>query len=146
MASNSFVISRQYGSNEAPGKRAVKLDATASVGIGNMIVEVAGYGQIPAAANAATGHMAGITLEVVDNSAGAAGALSVTVEPRTARFANDGGNPCTQAHVGLTVYASDEFTISSNSADGPPAGKLIRFDSTDYQGRPCEVALNCFTS
>lgn len=146
MASNSFVISRQYGSNEAPGKRAVKLGATVSVGIGNMICEVAGYGQIPAAANAATGHMAGITLEVVDNSAGAAGALSVTVEPRTACFANDGGNPCTQAHVGLTVYASDEFTISSNSADGPPAGKLIRFDSTDYQGRPCEVALNCFTS
>ena len=60
MASNSFVISRQYGSNEAPGKRAVKLDATVSVGIGNMIVEVAGYGQLPAAANAATGHMAGM--------------------------------------------------------------------------------------
>jgi hypothetical protein len=54
--------------------------------------------------------------------------------------------PCSQAHVGLTVYASDEFTISSNSADGPPAGKLIAFDSADIQGRPCRVALNCFTS
>lgn len=143
---NSFVISRQYGTNEAPGKRLVKLDAGVSVGIGNMICEVAGYGKIPAAAVAATGHMAGVTLEVVDNSAGAAGDLSVTVQPVTARFANSGVNPCTQAHVGLTVYASDEFTISSNSADGPPAGKLIKFDSTDYQGRPCEVALNCFTS
>jgi hypothetical protein len=35
--------------------------------------------------------------------------------------------PCSQAHVGLTVYASDAFTISSDSADGPPAGKLIEF-------------------
>ena len=47
---NSFVIARQYGQNQTPGLRLVKLDATVSVGIGNMIVEVAGYGQIPAAA------------------------------------------------------------------------------------------------
>lgn len=143
---NSFVIARQYGQNQAPGLRLVKLDATVAVGIGNMICEVAGYGQIPAAANAATGHMAGITLSSGDNTLGAAGAVSVDVEPRTANFANDGGNPCTQAHVGLTVYASDAFTISNNSADGPPAGKLIEFNSADIQGRPCRVALNCFTS
>ena len=143
---NSFVIARQYGQNQAPGLRLVKLDATVAVGIGNMICEVAGYGQIPAAANAATGHMAGITLSSGDNTLGAAGAVSVDVEPRTANFANDGTHPCTQAHVGLTVYASDAFTISNNSADGPPAGKLIEFNSSDIQGRPCRDALNCFTS
>ena len=142
----AFVIARQYGQNQAPGLRLVKLDATVAVGIGNMICEVAGYGQIPAAANAATGHMAGITLSSGDNTLGAAGAVSVDVEPRTTNFANDGTHPCTQAHVGLTVYASDAFTISNNSADGPPAGKLIEFNSADIQGRPCRVALNCFTS
>ena len=143
---NSLVIARQYGQNQAPGLRLVKLDATVAVGIGHMICEVAGYGQIPAAANAATGHMAGITLSSGDNTLGAAGAVSVDVEPRTANFANDGTHPCTQVHVGLTVYASDAFTISNNSADGPPAGKLIEFNSADIQGRPCRVALNCFTS
>lgn len=143
---NSFVIARQYGQNQAPGLRLVKLDATVAVGIGNMIVEVAGYGHIPGAANAATGHMAGITLSSGDNTLGAAGAVSVDVEPCTANFANSVANPCTQAHVGKTVYASDAFTISFNSADGPAAGKLIEFNTSDIQGRPCRVALNGFTS
>jgi hypothetical protein len=43
------------------------------------------------------------------------------------------------------VYASDNLTVSSNSADGPKAGKLIGFYSDDPQGRPCEVALICNT-
>ena len=142
----SFVIARNYGQNPAPGRHPVKLDANVNAEIGLMLCQVAGYGQLPAAANAATGHMAGIVLEPYNNTGGAQGAGSCVVDSITAFFANDGTHPCTQAHVGLTVYASSGTTISSDSADGPPAGKLISFDSSNQQGRPCEVALNCFTS
>ena len=47
---------------------------------------------------------------------------------------------------GTTVYASSATTISATSTDGPPAGKLIAYNPADVQGRPCVVALNCFTS
>ena len=142
----SFVFARNYAQNPSPGKHSVALDANVNGELGNMIVQVAGYAQVPAAANAVTGHMAGIVIEPADNTGGAQGALSVTVDSFTAAFANSGVNPCAQIHVGLTVYASNGVTISSNSADGPPAGKLIGFNPSDVQGRPCLVALNCFTS
>lgn len=140
---SSFVIARNYGQNTAPGRRPVKLAANVVAEIGFMIVQVAGYGAIPAAANAATGHMAGIVVDPADNTGGAAGDVSCVVDVFTANFANDGTHPCTQADVGNIVYAASATVISRNSADGPPAGKLIAFNSSDIQGRPCEVALDC---
>lgn len=140
---SSFVIARNYGQNPTPGRRAVKLDAAVNGELGNMIVEVAGYGQVPAAANAATGSMAGIILDPADNTLGIQGALSVVVDSFTVAFANDGTHPCSQADVGHKVYASSGTTISNNSADGPIAGKLIEYVPSDVQGRPCLVALEC---
>jgi len=49
---SSFVIARNYGQNTAPGRVSVKLDAAVNGELGFMIVTVAGYGRIPAAANA----------------------------------------------------------------------------------------------
>lgn len=143
---NSFVISRNYGQNVAPGIVPVKLDADVVADIGLMLVEVAGYGQIPAAANYNTGHMAGIVVTPADNTGGSAGDVTAVCSPDTAAFANDGTHPCSQANVGTTVYASSATTISATSTDGPPAGKLIAYNPADVQGRPCVVALNCFTS
>lgn len=127
-----------------PGPRKVLLDANVNGELGKMIVTVAGYGAVPAAANAATGKMAGIIEDAADNTGGAQGALSVTARPGVFSFANDATHPCTIAHVGFAVYASDGSTISNNSADGPPAGTLIEYDASDPQGRPCKVALKCF--
>ena len=140
---NSFVISRNYGQNLAPGTVAVKLAANVVADMGNMIVLVAGYGAIPAAANALTGNMAGLVIQPADNTGGAAGDVTAVCVPDTAAFANDGGNPCTQADVGNIVYASSATTISRNAGDGPPAGKLLAYNTSDIQGLPCLVALNC---
>lgn len=127
-----------------PGPSVVKLDAAVNGELGKMIVSVAGYGQVPAAANKDTGTMRGVITEGADNSAGAQGALKVTARPGVYRFKNSGANPCTQAHVGSIVYASDGETISNAAADGPPAGTLLEFDSADSMGRPCKVGLKCF--
>lgn len=143
---SSFLISRNYGQNVSPGTVPVKLDANVVAEQGFMLVNVAGYGQIPAAANAGTGHMAGIVTTPADNTGGIAGDVTAVCNPDTAAFANDGTHPCAQSDVGKLVYASSATTISINSADGPPAGKLIAYNTADVQGRPCVVALNCFTS
>ena len=143
---SSFVIARNYGQNTAPGRVSVKLDAAVNGELGFMLVTVAGYGRIPAAANAATGKMAGLVVEPADNSAGIQGALSVIVDVFTADFAADGTHPPTQADVGKLVYASSATTISNDAADGPPAGKLISFVVGDPQGRPCRVALDCMAT
>lgn len=125
-----------------PGPSAVKLDAAVNGQLGQMIVSVAGYGQVPAAANAATGLMRGVIVDGNDNTAGAQGALSVTARPGVYAFANDATHPCVAADVGKTVYASDGVTISVNSADGPPAGTLTEYDASS--ATPCKVALKCF--
>lgn len=140
---SSFVVSRNGFLNVNPGKVSVSLDAAVNAEIGNMLVQVSGYGKAPAAANAATGRMAGVVITPYDNTAGAQGAGSCVCEPITAAFANSGSNACSQATVGALVYAADGVTISTASADGPKAGKLIRFDSSNAQGRPCIVALDC---
>jgi hypothetical protein len=127
-----------------PGPSIVKLDANVNAELGKMTVSVSGYGQVPAAANAMTGQMRGINVDAVDNTGGAQGAKSVTCRPGVFRFKNDANNPCTQATVGATVYASDGETISTASADGPPAGMLLEFNAADALGRPCKVALKCF--
>jgi len=142
MAQNYF-IDRQHGTNTAPGRKPVKLDASVNAQYGNMIVEVAGYGQVPAAANAATGKMAGIVLDEADNTGGAQGAKTCVVDVFTSSFAADATHPPTQADVGKLVYASSGTTISRDSGDGPPAGKLIEYTTSDPQGRPCRVALDC---
>lgn len=150
MPSNSYFIARNYGQNPTPGRRIVQLGANVIGYYGNMIVELSGYGVVPAAANAATAHMAGMIVDgltssslPVDNTGGADGALSVVVDSFDVAFANDGTHPCSQADVGNKVYASSGTTISNNSADGPPAGKLIGYNASDVQGRPCLVALEC---
>jgi len=131
--------------NVGKKRRVVKLDASVNGQLGHMLVTVSGYGKVPAAANAATGKMAGVIVEPNDNSAGAQGALSVVCQDGEYDFANDGTHACTQAHVGLTVYASDGNTISNDSGDGPVAGTLVAFNPTDISvaGRTCRVRLKC---
>ena len=101
-----------------------------------MTVSVSGYGQVPAAANAMTGQMRGINVDAVDNTGGAQGAKERDVPSRRVPLQERRDHPCTQAHVGTTVYASDGETISRDSADGPPAGTLLEFNAADSLGRP----------
>ena len=137
----------EFNNNQAtfPGPHDVKLDANVNGEVGCLLVTVSGYGRLPAAANAATGRMRGVIVDSADNTGGAQGAKTVTCRPGVYNFANSAGNPCTIADVGAKVYAEGVNTISRNSADGPPAGTLLEFNSDDPQGRPCKVALLCVT-
>lgn len=142
MAQNYF-IDRNHDTNLAPGRTPIALDAGVKAEYGNMIVEVAGFGQVPAAANAATGKMKGIVLEEADNTGGIAGAKVAVADVFTTSIAADATNPPTAADRGKIVYASSGTTVSRVSTDGPPAGKLIEYNNSDPQGRPCRVALDC---
>lgn len=126
-----------------PGPSKVLLDASVNGELGQMIVSVAGYGKVPAAANAATGVMRGVITDAADNSAGAQGALSVIARPGVYWFENSSTHACTQATVGAKVYAESGSKISSDSGDGPLAGTLLEFDSSRTDGRYCKVALLC---
>jgi len=111
--------------------------------MGYLVVTVSGYGTVPAAANAASGKLAGVCLDQADNTGGSNGAITVTCEDGTYDFLNDGTHPCAQADVGATVYASAKDTISNTSTDGPPVGKLVEFLATpDSPNRPCRVRLD----
>lgn len=132
------------GLADFPGPSTVSLDAAVNAELGKMLVSVSGYGQVPAAANAATGLMRGVVTDAGDNTAGAQGAQVAIARPGVYRFKNDGTHPCAQVDVGAKVYASDGETISKNSGDGPLAGTLLEFNAADGMGRPCKVVLQCF--
>lgn len=121
-------------------RQIVLLDAAVAVDIGYLLCTVAGYGDIPAAANHATGTIAGVCLEAA--VAVGQGSAQVTCEDGQYDFKNSGANPCTQANVGQTVYAEDFQTIGSLSTAGPPAGKLMQFNAPDAMpSRPCRVSI-----
>jgi len=121
----------------------VDLKAGVKADPGMLLVQVAGLGVLPAAANAATGHCCGVVKEGADNTSGADRDLYAVTQDGTRDFENDATHPCTAATEGLTVYASDYKTISSNSADGPPVGKLVKFNAPNaLPSRPCRVQLN----
>lgn len=126
-------------------RRVVPLKSGVNGELGKMISTVSGYGKVPAAADAATGKMAGVITEAADNSGGGDGALSVIADGGEYDFKNSTTHACTAAHVGLTVYAEDGDTISSDSGDGPVAGTLVAFNPSDITvaGRPCRVRLKC---
>ena len=118
-------------------KAGVKADA------GMLLVQVAGLGVLPAAENAATGHCAGVVKEPADNTSGADRDVYAITQDGTRDFANDATHPCTAADEGATVYASDYQTVSRTSTDGPPVGKLVKFNpSNALPSRPCRVQLN----
>lgn len=83
------------------------------------------------AADAANAKVIGVAPETVDNSAGSAGALTITpLIGAFTGFVNDGTNPCTIAHVGRTVWVVDNQTIGSdNGTNEVKAGILLGIES-----------------
>jgi hypothetical protein len=74
---------------------------------------------------------------VVDNSAGAAGALKVTVKLSLGRIAylynNDTGSPVVAADRYLNVNVLDDNTVAHTTSNSIVAGKFVGFD-TDLSG------------
>lgn len=90
-------------------------------------------GEIPKGQNA-------VVDDDCDNSAGAAGALNVKVEPGVLALKNDGTIPLVAADAGLPCYAVDDEAVSKDSAEGnrPVAGIFLGIDPNTSR---CIVAV-----
>lgn len=73
----------------------------------------------------------GVAEETVDNSAGAAGAKSVTIRRGCYRFANLSTDALTAADIGSDAYLVDDQTVARTSATNTRsiAGKVIDVDA-----------------
>lgn len=135
--------------NKVEIRRGVPIAASTHIYLGNVYVYVAGFLEVPAVGNAATGHTPCIAMDEVDNSTGGAGDLTVDVMLGIQiDLPNDGTHPVTQADVGVSPgYLSSSFTVSTNSGDGPPASSpavtgIVEFNQTgQIYGRPVRVQL-----
>jgi hypothetical protein len=89
-------------------------------------------------------HFRGIADETVDNSAGAAGAVSVEIiTPEAAYW--DSATTFTQADVGRPVYFSDDHTVTLTAGTNTYAGRVKSVDQygilVDMRGAYVEPAL-----
>ena len=68
--------------------------------------------------------------EAVDNTGGSNGDVKARIRRGKAfRFANDGANAVTQAHLGKDCYIVDDQTVSSDNTGRSVAGKVLGVDS-----------------
>ena len=89
-------------------------------------------------------HFRGIADETADNSAGAAGALTVEIiTPEAAYW--DSATTFTQADVGQPVYFSDDHTVTLTAGTNTYAGRIKSADQygmlVDMRGAYVEPAL-----
>lgn len=122
---------KQLGPEPLPRTLAIPVKASTKIWRGSLVVIDAGYA---APARAATGLFAvGRAKATVDNSSGAAGALTVEVEPGIFLWGNSSsGDLIAQADVGKVCYAVDDQTVAltSNSGARSAAGRIIAVDSS----------------
>ncbi len=69
----------------------------------------------------------GMALETKDNTSGASGDLSIKVRAGTFQFVN--GDTITKAHIGDTVYITDDCTVAKLGTSKSPAGYIVDVDS-----------------
>ena len=104
----------------------VPVKAATKVFLGSIAVADAGFA---APGRTAAGLKAlGRASQTVDNTAGAAGALSVEIERGTFLFENSATDPLAQADLFADCYIEDDQTVAKTAAGKSRAGKLIAFD------------------
>ena len=112
-------------------ERAVPLAANAKVFQGGMVqIAASGYG-VAAVATVANVTV-GVARETVDNTGGAAGAVSVKTRRGVFRFDNSAaGDAIGRTEIGKTVYAVDDQTVAKtdNAGARPAAGKCFDVDA-----------------
>jgi hypothetical protein len=112
-------------------ERAIPLAANAKVYQGGMVqVAASGYGV--AAAAVAANVTVGMACETVDNTGGAAGAVSVKTRRGVRRFGNSAaGDAIGRTEIGKTVYVVDDQTVAKtdNAGARPAAGKCFDVDA-----------------
>ncbi len=125
---------RTYGSQTLPVSQNYPVKAGVKIYAGALVVLNAGYA---APATTATGHIAvGIafippTPGVVDNTAGADGALTVEIEQGVHDFTNSSaGDLIAQTDVGADCWIVDDQTVAKTNGGSTRsrAGKVIRLE------------------
>lgn len=93
-------------------------------------VNAAGYA-VPGSVST-TLKAAGRAEETIDNSAGAAGALSVTVKRGVFKFKNSASDACVQANVLGDCFIVDDETVAKTDGASArsKAGKLLEVEAT----------------
>lgn len=112
-------------------ERAVPLAANAKVYQGGMVQINNGGNGVAASATVANVTI-GRAAETVDNTGGAAGAVSVKVRRGIFRFANSAaGDLIARTEIGKTVYVVDDQTVAKtdNAGARPAAGKCFDVDA-----------------
>ena len=104
--------------------------AAAKIYGGSLVSINAAGTSIPAADTAST-KVVGVSEENVDNSAGAAGDLTVKVRRgRAFKFKNSATNAVAAAHLFTNIYVEDDETVSSSGGTNSiVAGKCVGIDS-----------------
>lgn len=67
--------------------------------------------------------------ELVDNSAGLAGALTVEIEKGIFQYANSVADPVVASDIGNDCYIVDDFTVSHTDTNQSVAGKVYDLDA-----------------
>jgi hypothetical protein len=94
-----------------------------------LALSATGYGTPAATATGLSGL--GVVTETVDNSTGAAGAVSVKYRRGVFRFNNDGTAAVTATHINGNAYAVDDNTVASTdgSSTRSAVGKIVDVDA-----------------
>lgn len=111
----------------ANGARTVVLPVAKTIIYGGAMVALDASGNAVPAKKAADTIVVGRAEETVDNSAGAAGDLTIKVKRGVFIFDNDpaSANKVTQAHVFKDCYVIDDCTVTSLATGSSVAGKVI---------------------
>lgn len=104
------------------------LAASTKIFAGNLVA-LNSSGYAVNAANTAGLEVIGRAEESVDNSAGSAGDLPITVKRGVFCYANSGTNALATAHLFKRAYVEDEATVGSTGSNKVVAGLVVDIDS-----------------
>ena len=128
--------------DERPGVlRYLPLAAATKIPSG-ALVAIDANGRAVNAANTAGLRVIGRAEETVDNSAGAAGDLSINVKVGEFKYANSVANAITVAMVGKRAFVEDNQTVANAGTNGVVAGRITGVDSDGVWINTRSAALN----
>jgi len=118
-------------------RQAYPVKASTNIPEGTLVfIDSAGF----AVAGTASGanKFAGVAIKQADNSSGTDGAITVEVDRDSDAIYYLNGASFSQASVGVTCYASDNFTVTATSTSNVNIGTIVEFVSATRVG----VAIN----
>ena len=113
---------------ERPGKSKAYPLAAATLIPAGVLVAINAAGNAVNASDAAAIKVVGLSQETKDNSAGAAGDLSITVKKGVFKFTNSADNAITAAMVGALAFVESNVAVANTSTNLIVAGRILEID------------------